>query len=100
MTTLPNQARALVDELAALMNDYPTEDPDVTPVALPRITVAGEDVGTVALLPGQVAWLRALVAAEAATIQAATDPGTPDQCGHCHGTGRAGHENPDPGRER
>ncbi|RSN51128.1 hypothetical protein [Actinomadura sp. WAC 06369] len=84
--SLADQARALVEELAALMTEYPTEDPDVTPVALAHVTVAGEDVGTVPLMPGQVAWLRSMVADQAAAARAAH----PDQPDQGRGSGRAG----------
>jgi hypothetical protein len=91
MTTPPedlaDRARALVEDLAALMTEYPTEDFDVTPVVLLTATVAGDQVGTVPLLPGQVEWLRGLVADEAVSCRNAHAHN--GQCGHCGGTGAA-----------
>ena len=84
---LVTRARALVDQLAALVADYPTGDHEA-PVILLRATVAGQEVGTVPLMPGHAEWLRRVVAAEHATADA-SHPDMSGECGHCAGTGSA-----------
>jgi hypothetical protein len=83
---LISRTRVLADRLADLIDQYPSEDPDITPVALAQLSVAGAEVGTVPLLPGQVDWLAELLAAETATCRNA-HTGQSGQCGHCAGTG-------------
>lgn len=84
---LPTLARSLIQQLTALAEDYPT-DGDDAPTAHLRATVAGQDVGAVRLMPGQVDWLQGLVTAELATTREA-HPGGSGACMHCEGTGTA-----------
>lgn len=84
---LVTQARALLDQLAALVTDYPTEQPE-SPVILLRATVAGQEVGTVPLMPGHAQWLRRVIADEHATADA-SHPDMSGECGHCAGTDSA-----------
>lgn len=77
--------RSLIEKMAALAEDYPTDGGEA-PTARLHATVAGQYVGAARLMPGQVDWLRGLVAAELATTREA-HPGGSGACMHCEGTG-------------
>lgn len=82
------QTRQLLDALTALVTDYPTGPCEASPVVLLRASVAGQEVGTVALMSGHVQWLQRLIEAEKATADA-SHPDMSGECAHCAGTGRA-----------
>lgn len=83
-------ARQLLEAVERMAAAYPTDDPDVSPVAHLQLTVGGVEVGEVPLTSGVLWWLADVVTSEHATADA-SHPGMDGLCAHCTGTGKAGH---------
>lgn len=88
LANLGEQARALLDQLAELVTEYPTDEEGM-PAAELALTVAGQRLGAVEVTAGQAAWLAVLIGDEAQTCANAHSDQS-GECSHCDGTGDAG----------
>jgi hypothetical protein len=87
-TDIARDGKALTAALRALVEDYPTNDLDMSPVAHLTLTYRGAVLGHVHLQEGHVTWLAGLIANESESTRNSHH----DQsglCGHCQGTGSA-----------